>query len=112
MTPNLDRANTDIAQLLRRFENIVALAPVRSLGFHALSSFHNHFPGLTLWRAARDGILISQGLLIFPSQLESHDCNTTAVEAYQMEVETAALVCLCLGPALVILPNCAIDSEV
>ncbi|MCJ1247996.1 hypothetical protein MMC30_005211 [Trapelia coarctata] len=47
----IDRANLNIAQLLRRFENIVALAPV-----------------------------------------ESHDRNTTAVEAYQMEVETAGLV--------------------
>jgi len=47
----LDRANAPIAQLLRRFENIIALAPI-----------------------------------------STHDRNTTAVETYQMEVETAALV--------------------
>ncbi|MCJ1316735.1 hypothetical protein MMC15_002056 [Xylographa vitiligo] len=47
----LDRANAPIAQLLRRFENIIALAPIST-------------PSLT----------------------------PTAVETYQMEVETAALV--------------------
>ncbi|KAA6413870.1 MAG: mediator of RNA polymerase II transcription subunit 22 [Lasallia pustulata] len=47
----LDRAGADVAQLLRQFENIIALAPVE--GAHR---------------------------------------NTTAVEAYQMEVATAALV--------------------
>ncbi|KAI4134628.1 MAG: hypothetical protein LQ347_001353 [Umbilicaria vellea] len=46
-----DRAGADVAQLLRQFENIIALAPV-----------------------------------------EGANRNTTAVEAYQMEVGTAALV--------------------
>ncbi|MCJ1479910.1 hypothetical protein MMC06_000064 [Schaereria dolodes] len=46
-----DRANANVAQLLKRFENIIALAPV-----------------------------------------EGHDRNSTAVEAFQMEVETAALI--------------------
>ncbi|MCJ1478181.1 hypothetical protein MMC13_006857 [Lambiella insularis] len=47
----IERANADIAQLLRRFENIIALAPV-----------------------------------------SDHDPQTTAMETFQMEVETAALV--------------------
>ncbi|KAI9803275.1 MAG: hypothetical protein M1825_002066 [Sarcosagium campestre] len=47
----LDRTNNDVVQLLKRFENIIALAP-------------------------------SGG----------RSRNATAVEAYQMEVETAALV--------------------
>ncbi|KAI9875005.1 MAG: hypothetical protein M1830_009038 [Pleopsidium flavum] len=47
----LDRAGADVAQLLKRFENLVALAPV-----------------------------------------SGRDRNTTAVEVYQIEVETAALV--------------------
>jgi len=45
----IDRANGNIAQLLRRFENIIALAP------------------------------------------DQANRSTTAVESYQMEVETAAL---------------------
>ncbi|KZF21507.1 hypothetical protein L228DRAFT_261673 [Xylona heveae TC161] len=47
----LDRVGVDTVQLLRRFENIIALAPI-----------------------------------------EGKDRNGTAMEAYQMEVETAALV--------------------
>ncbi|KAI9874990.1 MAG: hypothetical protein M1830_009051 [Pleopsidium flavum] len=47
----LDRAGADVAQLLKRFENLVALAPV-----------------------------------------SGRDRNTTAVEVYQIEIETAALI--------------------
>ncbi|KAI9782318.1 MAG: hypothetical protein M1816_001931 [Peltula sp. TS41687] len=53
-TALLERTSNDVVQLLKRFENIIALSPVRN-------SNHNR-------------------------------SSTTAVEAYQMEVETAALV--------------------
>lgn len=36
---HLDRAGADVAQLLRRFENIIALAPVRYFFFFAAFRF-------------------------------------------------------------------------
>ncbi len=62
-----------MAQLLKRFENIVALAPVSDVD-----------------------VILKPILLpetdIRSVQTAGRDRNATAVEAYQIEVETAALV--------------------
>ncbi|KAI9702595.1 MAG: hypothetical protein M1836_001075 [Candelina mexicana] len=65
----IERVDVSVAQLAQRFENIIALAPVRDLK-QLLSSPppSNHF------------------------QISAPERNATAVDAYQLEVETAALI--------------------
>lgn len=70
-------------QLLKRFENIIALAPVGALLGCAATTRSIHYLG----------ILAGPKLIGFDRrQIQGTDRNATAVEVYQMEVETSALV--------------------
>lgn len=73
----LERTSNDVVQLLKRFENIIALAPVRLPPFFTTDISQ---------KKTHDLIRNSN------QQLRGRDRTATAVDAYQMEVETAALV--------------------
>ncbi len=77
---NPERANGDILNLIRRFENILSLAPV---GLKHVAKSGGHAAGDLVSPADDTGD---------HSQRATRDRNVTATEAYQMAVETAALV--------------------
>ncbi|KAL9043266.1 MAG: hypothetical protein Q9214_003541 [Letrouitia sp. 1 TL-2023] len=81
-----ERANADIAQLLRRFENLIEYNPVRLHFPNSPSLFGHPFGSIDVITFFCTDTFLP---LFDPTQT---DRNAAAVNAYQMEVETAALI--------------------